>query len=202
MGVPIESGLGPARVVSHDDEALILVNAQDEAIGSASKRQCHDGEGQLHRAFSVFLFDDQGRLLIQRRGADKRLWPGFWANSCCSHPRAGESMTVATQRRMAEELGVSAALSFLYKFEYHARYLDLGAEHELCWVHVGRVHTDQVRANPAELAEWTVASAAQINAMMADASQPMAPWFRLEWQALAGPQRSALEAALGLRVFG
>ena len=193
--------LGLARQVSYDDEPLILVDDQDQPRGSASKQACHDGQGSLHRAFSVFLFDRSGCLLIQQRGADKRLWPGFWANSCCSHPRWGEEMAEATQRRMAEELGVSVSVHFLYKFIYHAHYLDRGAEHEFCWVHVGLVEPSDIQANPSELADWKMVKAAEVDQMMADPACPVAPWFRLEWKALAGPHRDALHQALGLRVF-
>jgi isopentenyl-diphosphate delta-isomerase len=197
-----ETALGAARRVSYDDEPLILVDEHDQPVGSASKQACHDGDGQLHRAFSVFLFDASGRLLIQRRAADKRLWPGFWANSCCSHPRLGEEMEAATQRRISEELGVSVPLTFLYKFIYHAHYLDRGAEHELCWVYAGRVTPQRVEANPAELAAWQMASVSEVEAMMNDPERAVAPWFRLEWQALAGTHREALHEALGLSVFG
>ena len=81
-----------ARIVSSEDEALILVDTDDTAIGSMSKAECHDGAGILHRAFSVFLFDEHGRLLLQQRAAGKRLWPLYWSNTCCSHPRQGEAI--------------------------------------------------------------------------------------------------------------
>ena len=73
-------------------ENLILVDEEDRVIGHEEKERCHDGAGKLHRAFSVFLFDGRGRMLIQRRSAAKRLWPLFWSNSCCSHPRQGEEI--------------------------------------------------------------------------------------------------------------
>lgn len=176
--------LGPARIVSSEQESLILVDERDRELGFLSKGECHDGDGILHRAFSVFLFDPQGRLLIQQRAPGKRLWPGYWANSCCSHPRAGESMDEATERRIEEELGVSARLEFIYKFRYQARYQDLGSEHELCWVYLGRTRPDQLRPNPEELAAWQFLPADQIDALTADPNEPVAPWFRMEWQAL------------------
>src|SRR5690606_14929915 len=109
-------------IVSFDDEALVLVDADDREIGFLDKASAHDGEGVLHRAFSLFIFNPQGELLLQQRAADKRLWPGFWANSCCSHPRRGESMQDAIRRRLDEELGLDCALHFLFKFQYQARY--------------------------------------------------------------------------------
>ena len=182
MAIPDQ--VGPARVVSSDSEELILVDEHDREIGTLSKGECHDGEGVLHRAFSVFLFDPQGRLLIQQRAADKRLWPGYWANSCCSHPRAGENMDEATARRIGEELGVSAELEFVYKFRYHACYEDLGSEHELCWVYAGHTNENDVHVNPSEIADWKFLAPEAVDDLVADESAPVAPWFRMEWREL------------------
>ena len=117
-----DQGSASHEVVSSESEKLILVNDRDEPVGSMSKGEVHDGAGILHRAFSLFIFDAEGRLLLQRRSADKRLWPLFWSNSCCSHPRVGESMDVATSRRLSQELGISAQLEFVYKFMYQATF--------------------------------------------------------------------------------
>jgi isopentenyl-diphosphate delta-isomerase len=177
---------GPARIVSSESEQLILVDESDQEIGVLSKGDAHDGDGILHRAFSVFLFDESGRLLIQQRSENKRLWPLFWANSCCSHPRVGESMALATQRRLKEELGVAAELEFIYKFRYQARFGDIGSEHELCSVFVGRTRESEVRPNPAEIAQWRFLPVAEVDRLVADSSAPIAPWFRMEWRALRG----------------
>ncbi|WP_220336975.1 MULTISPECIES: isopentenyl-diphosphate Delta-isomerase [unclassified Wenzhouxiangella] len=175
---------GPERVVSSDSEELILVDAADREIGTLSKGACHDGEGILHRAFSVFLFDAQGRLLVQQRAGEKRLWPGYWANSCCSHPRAGEDMDEATVRRTREELGVTAELEFVYKFQYQANYGDLGAENELCWVYIGRTAESDVRPNPTEIDGWRFLAPEEVDALIADEAADVAPWFRMEWREL------------------
>ncbi|MEX2496299.1 MAG: isopentenyl-diphosphate Delta-isomerase, partial [Woeseia sp.] len=126
------------RTVSSDDEQLILVDENDVEIGHLDKSSCHDAGGVLHRAFSLFVFGPDGKLLMQQRGADKRLWPLYWSNSCCSHPRRGESMEVATQRRLRDELNIGAELEFVYKFAYQADFGKDGAENELCWVYLGR----------------------------------------------------------------
>ena len=108
-------------VVSFDDEPLVLVDVDDAEVGTLSKADAHRGRGVLHRAFSLFVFDERGRLLIQQRAAGKRLWPSFWSNTCCSHPRAGESMDQATHRRLHEELGLRCRLEFQFKFRYQAQ---------------------------------------------------------------------------------
>ena len=172
------------RIVSSEDELLILVDQNDNDAGHLSKARCHDGDGVLHRAFSIFLFNEAGELLLQQRGESKRLWPGFWSNSCCSHPRKGESPDIATVRRLQDELGVAAALEFAYKFTYQARYGDSGAEHELCWVYLGRL-TDKARPNPTEISALRFVTAAELTREFAATPEIFTPWFVLEWQELS-----------------
>lgn len=170
-------------IVSFDSEPLILVNSDDQEIGQLDKGSCHDGQGILHRAFSVFLFNSKGELLLQQRHPTKRLWGGFWANTCCSHPRAGETLEIATQRRLEEELGLSADLTFVYKFEYHATFGDLGSEHELCHVFVGTTD-EQPQVNPTEIAEIRYLSVAELDRELAEHPEQFTPWLKLEWQRL------------------
>lgn len=168
------------REVSFADEPLILVDECDRAIGFASKQRCHEGEGMLHRAFSVFLLDPKGRVLLQQRAAGKLLWPGFWANSCCSHPRRGEAVIEAAHRRLDEELGVQVELEVLFSFRYHARYLDAGSEHELCWVLRGLLDAP-VRANPLEVADWRWVTPDELDGELVVHPERCTPWLLLEW---------------------
>ena len=172
-----------ASIVSSDNEELILVDADDRETGFLSKGACHDGSGILHRAFSVFLFDAQGRLILQQRAGGKRLWPRYWSNSCCSHPRRGEDMQEATSRRLQQELGVSAELEFVYKFTYQASFGAAGAEHELCWVYLGRAAAEP-RPNSTEIEALRCVSAAALDAELAQRGAAFTPWFKLEWQRL------------------
>lgn len=167
-------------VVSFENEQLILVNEADEPVGHASKARVHDGDGVLHRAFSLFVFNPAGELLLQRRSDQKRLWPGFWSNSCCSHPRAGEEMDEATHRRLHQELGVHADLEYLYKFQYQANFRDLGAEHELCWVYLGRTG-DSPRINRNEISEWRFVDPKTLADEIDTGSGRFTPWFKMEW---------------------
>jgi isopentenyl-diphosphate delta-isomerase len=182
--------------VSSEAEELILVDADDRVRGYASKAACHDGQGDLHRAFSLFVFNAQGALLLQQRSAGKRLWPGYWANSCCSHPRRGESLDEATQRRLLQELGMRCALRYLFKFEYHADYRGLGAEHELCSVYVGQTAAP-VQANRSEVAAWRFVSPAALDAEMAAHPERFTPWLKLEWQRLRRDFNADLPTACG-----
>ncbi len=172
-----------ATIVSSEAEQLILVDAHDQITGYDSKAACHDGQGVRHRAFSLFVFNRAGEVLLQQRSAGKRLWPGYWANSCCSHPRRGETLDEATQRRLQQELGMACELRYLFKFEYHANYRDLGSEHELCSVYVGRSDAP-VCANASEVAAWRFVSCAALDAEIRDAPERFTPWLKLEWQRL------------------
>lgn len=171
------------RVVSSEEEELILVDTEDNALGFLSKEKCHDGQGILHRAFSVFVFNPQGELLLQRRSAAKRLWPLFWSNSCCSHPRKGESMEVATRRRLREELGISADLEYVYKFSYRANFGELGSENELCSVYLGKTG-QSLSANGNEIEDARYVSPDLLQNELLSKPAEFTPWFRMEWERL------------------
>jgi isopentenyl-diphosphate delta-isomerase len=179
-------------VVSSEEERLILVDSDDRETGTSTKSACHDGAGVLHRAFSVFVFNRHGELLIHQRHPSKRLWPNFWSNSCCSHPRAGEDVDVAVHRRLEQELGLTADLHYVYKFEYVAPFGDAGTEHELCWVYAGTTDAAPV-INTTEIANWRWIAPATLDSELAQTPQRFTPWFKLEWQALRGPHREGLE---------
>ncbi len=171
------------EIVSSDDEPLILVNAQDEPLGTLAKSACHDGQGVLHRAFSLFVFNDAGETLLQRRHASKRLWPGYWANSCCSHPRAGEALPDAVRRRAWDELGIDVQPEFLFKFQYQASFADLGTEFELCSVYLGRA-SGEPHVNTTEVADWRWTAPGELDRRLAASPQTFTPWLHLEWRRL------------------
>jgi isopentenyl-diphosphate delta-isomerase len=178
-------------IVSFDDEPLILVDSRDNITGYQSKVQAHQGAGELHRAFSIFLFK-QGQVLLQQRSGEKPLWPLYWSNSCCSHPRRGETYQEAIHRRLQEELAVDTELEYLYRFEYHAPFENIGSERELCSVYIGRLDDAQtVDVNPSEIADWRWLSLAETDALIAaqgraEQMERITPWFTLEWQRLRG----------------
>jgi isopentenyl-diphosphate delta-isomerase len=168
------------EIVSNASEELILVDELDREIGHKSKAECHTGNGVLHRAFSIFVFNGEDELLLQQRSSDKPLWPNYWSNTCCSHPRYGESMGEAVARRLIQELGFDCPLEFLYKFKYQAQYGAVGAEHEYCWVYYGR-YDGPVDANVNEIADWRFVEIPELEAELAAAPERFTPWFKMEW---------------------
>lgn len=181
------------ETVSFDDEPLILVDSHDRVIGHETKINAHLGDGLLHRAFSIFLFSDDDKVLLQQRSGEKPLWPLFWSNSCCSHPRRGEDLEQATHRRLREELAIDAELRFLYKFEYQAEFGALGAEHELCSVYVGKVQTPiAIDVNPSEIADWRWIACSETDRMVAEEPHRVTPWFAMEWNRLRNDYRDQI----------
>ena len=171
------------RIVSSESEQLILVDRDDNEIGYVSKADAHDGAGMLHRAFSLFLFNDAGELLLQQRAPEKRLWGGYWSNSCCSHPRRGESLDIATSRRLLDELNFEADLEHVYHFCYQASFGDAGSENELCHVYLGK-STDDMRPNDSEIAGVRFVSPAALEAEFKTGADQFTPWFKQEWREL------------------
>jgi isopentenyl-diphosphate Delta-isomerase len=183
-----------ANDVSADSDALILVDEADHEVGYLTKDLCHDGQGTLHRAFSLLVFNEAGELLLQQRAPSKRLWPLYWSNSCCSHPRRGESMATAIKRRLYEELGLSCPLHFLFKFQYHAQFDALGSEHELCSVFIARC-SEEVKVNHNEILSWRWIAPEALEAEMAGSgAEKFTPWFKLEWTRIWRDYRAAVLA--------
>jgi isopentenyl-diphosphate delta-isomerase len=177
-----------------DSEPLILVDDADREIGHLDRANCHAGSGVLHRAFSLLIFNGNGELLLQQRSATKRLWPLYWSNSCCSHPRRAESMEAAVHRRLKQELGLACPLRFLFKFQYQAQFDAAAAEHELCSVFIGRC-SDRVQVDPAEIHAWRWIGVSALQAEMQGAeAATFTPWFRLEWDRVWREHRPAVLA--------
>ena len=134
------------------EDRVILVDAADHEVGSAPKLEAHRS-GTLHRAFSVFVFDEAGTLLLQRRARTKYHSGGRWTNTCCGHPRPGEGTVVAARRRLREEMGFACPLTAVGAFTYRAEVGRGLVEHELDHVLVGR-HDGVPVPDPAEVEAW------------------------------------------------
>ena len=184
------------EIVSNDAEQLILVDELDREVGFKAKTECHLGKGTLHRAFSIFVFNRDNELLLQQRSPSKMLWPNYWSNTCCSHPRRGESMDVAVSRRLTQELGFDCPLEFLYKFKYRAEFGAIGAEHEYCWVYYGR-YDGRVDVNVNEIAAWRYIGVEALEDELAAAPDTFTPWFKMEWQHIRANYLDGMLAGTG-----
>jgi isopentenyl-diphosphate Delta-isomerase len=163
-----------------NEDLLILVDESDNIIGYDSKFACHKDNGKRHRAFSIFIFNSQKELLIQKRSAQKPLWPLIWSNSVCSHPRRDESYEEAVHRRLIEEIGIDTPLQFLFKFQYQVKYKTVGSENELCSVYIGMTD-NEIKANPDEIAEWKYMNLNDLDRDVAANPENYSPWFKIEW---------------------
>ena len=165
------------------DEQLILVDEDDNLIGPERRDKCHADAGLLHRAFSLYIFNSQGQILLQRRSKFKQLWAGYCANSCCSHPIWGEETETAAKRRLADELGLSVPLSLIFKFKYSSRNEDFGSETELCTVFIGK--SDQVGVvDPNEVEEWKFVEPAVLDDALLSNEEQYTPWLNIAWKTL------------------
>jgi isopentenyl-diphosphate Delta-isomerase len=158
------------------EEQLILVDESNRATGTAGKTVVHR-DGLLHRAFSIFMVDDRGRILLQQRHPKKYHSGGLWANSCCGHPRPGERTITAARRRLGEELGVAAELSFGFFARYQTP-LDHGMqENEFVYVYFGGL-TAHPKPHPDEIADIELLSFDEIGRRLKRAPDSYAAWFR------------------------
>ena len=164
------------RAPKGSDEPLILVDEGNRATGSQGKTAVHRA-GLLHRAFSIFLVDERGRLVLQQRSRKKYHSGGLWANSCCGHPRPGERTIAAARRRLNEEMGVSAALSFGFFSRYRTE-LDNGMqENEFVYVYFGQL-TSAPRPDPAEIADVAFLSCEEVARRIKRDPNGFAFWFK------------------------
>jgi isopentenyl-diphosphate delta-isomerase type 1 len=147
-----------ASAVAEPADNVVLLDARGAVIGEAPRDSVHSTATPRHLAFSLYLFDDAGDLLITRRALDKRTWPGVWTNTCCGHPRPGEELTAAIRRRLQDELGmgVGELSCVLPDFGYVATDASGIVENESCPVFEGRLEHPYagVTANPDEVMDW------------------------------------------------
>ncbi|MBU4537651.1 MAG: isopentenyl-diphosphate Delta-isomerase [Weeksellaceae bacterium] len=159
------------------EEQVVLVSENDEVLGLMEKMQAHEN-GILHRAFSVFLFNDKGEMLLQKRASGKYHSPDQWTNAVCSHPRFDETYLQGAQRRMKEELGVEAELTEKFNFLYKA---DVGQnlwEHELDHVFTG-IYNGDFLLNEDEVSEVRYISMQELDEEMKENPQQFTEWFKI-----------------------
>ncbi|MXV38181.1 isopentenyl-diphosphate Delta-isomerase [Flavobacteriaceae bacterium Ap0902] len=158
-------------------DKVVLVNESDDPLGVMEKQEAHIA-GVLHRAFSVFIYNDKGELLIQRRAMHKYHSPGLWTNTCCSHPRQGETYEEGAKRRLMEEMGFTTDLEYLFDFVYKA---DVGqglTEHELDYVFTGTYNQDP-EINPEEVASYQWIKLEDLKKDMTTHPEKYTAWFKI-----------------------
>lgn len=163
-------------------QEVILVNEADEAIGRMEKMEAHE-KALLHRAFSVFLFNKQGEMLLQKRASTKYHSPSLWTNACCSHPMPGEETNDAALRRLKEELGFTTAISKAFHFTYKADFDNGLTEHEFDHVFVGEYEGD-MQLNVDEVSEVCYKSMGDIKTEIAQKAGEYTEWFKIAFPLL------------------
>ncbi len=156
-------------------EFVVLVDEQDNPIGKMEKQQAHI-EGLLHRAFSIFIFNSEKKLLLQKRASSKYHCGGLWTNSCCSHPRENENIQDAANRRLAEEMGMQCSLKPIFTFMYKAEFDNGLIEHEFDHVFFGE--SDQnPKINPEEVETYRYIAMEDLQQEVKEFPQNFTPWL-------------------------
>lgn len=159
------------------EEKVILVNQKDEPIGLMPKMEAHE-KGLLHRAFSVFIFNEKNELMLQQRALSKYHSPGLWTNTCCSHQREGETNIEAGRRRLQEEMGFTAELEDTISFIYKAPFDNGLTEHEFDHILVGN-YNEEPLLNPEEAEAWKWMGLDDVAKDMEDNPSIYTEWFKI-----------------------
>ena len=159
------------------EEQVVLVNKNDEQIGLMPKMEAHE-KGKLHRAFSVFVYNDQGEMMLQQRALSKYHSPGLWTNTCCSHQREGETNISAGKRRLQEEMGFSTELENTISFIYKAPFDNGLTEHEFDHIMVGN-YNENPKPNPDEVADWKWMKPEAVKKDMQENPKNYTEWFKI-----------------------
>ena len=160
------------------EELIVLVDEHGQEIGTMPKPLVHHGETPLHRAFSAYLFDDAGRLLVTRRAISKQTFPGMWTNTVCGHPGPGEDDAAAIARRATDELalGVAHLRPALPGYRYRAEFRGV-VENEICPVYLGQF-SGTPRPDPSEVGEWQLLDWAAFRRRQEREGDAWSPWCR------------------------
>ncbi len=176
------------------EELVILVDENDNAMGTEEKVKCHLPNGKLHRAFTALLFDKNGRLILTKRAKGKMLWPGDWDGTFASHPRESETFVSSGERRMPEELGIEGKLDYLHKFEYHVSYKDIGSENEICGTLIGVIdESTELKEIDGEIDEIKWNSAEKLISEIKTNPKSYCPWMLIALELLEKSDKSILD---------
>ena len=163
-------------------EEVVLVNEKDEALGTMEKMAAHE-KALLHRAFSVFVFNTSGDLLMQQRAFSKYHSGGLWTNTCCSHPRPGEQVADAAIRRLQEEMGFKTNLTKAFDFTYKAAFDNGLTEHEFDHVFTG-IYEGPIHFNPNEVAAYAFMTEIELEEQIKKTPERFTAWFHIAYPTL------------------
>ena len=161
----------------NEEEKVILVDENDDMVGTMDKMEAHK-QGLLHRAFSIFIFNSKGEMLLQQRSLTKYHSGGLWTNACCSHPMPGEKTQDAAQRRLMEELGFETPIEKIFDFTYKADFHNGLTEHEFDHVFAGE-YEGELDSNPDEVNDFVYKEVSAIKNEMQTEPQKFTAWFHI-----------------------
>ena len=159
-------------------EKIIVVDENDNELGLKEKRECHKINGTLHRAITVFIFNNQGHLLITRRNKNKELWPEIWETSCSTHVHENETYSQSAEKRIKHELNIFGKLRIHSKFRYSALFKDIGSENEICVLLVGHWNK-KICPNLEEISEHKWISLKCLKEEIKNNPEQFAPWLKI-----------------------
>lgn len=160
-----------------EDQKIILVDKKDQIVGTAEKMAVHK-KGLLHRAFSVIIFNSKEELLLQQRAKEKYHCGGLWTNTCCSHPRPGETVLQAARRRLSEEMGIDCELEEIFSFSYRVDFPNSLTENEFDYILVGK-SDDQPKTDSKEVEQWRWISIGDLKTEMRKNPEIYTYWFKI-----------------------
>lgn len=158
-------------------DKVILVNHKDEMIGTAEKLKAHQ-QALLHRALSIFIFNEKGEMLLQQRAFDKYHSGGLWTNACCTHPKPNEDVLFAAHRRLKEEMGFDTSLTKIFSFTYKAVFDNGLTEHEFDHVFLG-TYSGSIKPDPIEVANYSYLTLNEIEQQLKQAPDKFTNWFQI-----------------------
>lgn len=158
-------------------EEIVLVDNKGKFRGLKKKEEAHKHPTKLHKAISVLIFN-KDKILIQKRAKNKKTWPMYWANACCSHPRHKESFQKAAERRLYEEMGIKTKLKKVFKFIYESKFDKNYGENEYDWVFKGE-YKGKVNPDPNEISEYKWIELEKLKKDIVNNPQIYTPWFKM-----------------------
>jgi len=159
-------------------EKIRVVDENDNELGLKEKEECHKLNGILHRAITVFIFNNQGHLLITKRSKNKILWPEIWETSCSTHVHENETYGQSAEERIKHELNVSSKLKVHSKFKYSAIFKEIGSENEICALLTGHWNKE-IKPNQNEVSEYKWISLDDLKEEIKENPEQFAPWLKI-----------------------